>query len=403
MEKKRLFIGSFIENNRSDEVWKNSKTGLVFSGDLFQKSLLNGFNNYPHFIDYIINAPSIGSFPLRYKKMYFPISHFEFGSIDGVNCGFMNFTYFKKYDIYLSIKRKALVWAKKNINNERTIILYSLLEPYLKAAIAVKNKYPDTHICCIVLDLPEFFNDSKSLLSGYLSKRANKRINYLTPNIDSFILLTEHMANALNIQGVKPWILIEGIYLPRSRNSVEKEKKTILYTGKLDRRFGITEMIDAFISIPDKDYRLWICGDGSDRIEVEKAVKQDNRIIYFGVVKQEQVLDMQTKATLLINPRKGDDEYTKYSFPSKTMEYMASGTPTVMYKLQGIPEEYNNYLIIVPENKKETLKNTLMKWCSKDQMELDQFGEYAKKFILNKKTATIQSGKIVDFLNLIRK
>ena len=124
MEKKRLFIGSFIENNRADEVWKNSKTGLVFSGDLFQKSLLNGFNNYPHFINYIINAPSIGSYPLRYKKMYFPPSQFEFGCIDGVNCGFMNFTYFKEHDIYLSIKRKALAWAKKNISSERTIILY---------------------------------------------------------------------------------------------------------------------------------------------------------------------------------------------------------------------------------------------------------------------------------------
>ena len=38
-----------------------------------------------------------------------------------------------------------------------------------------------------------------------------------------------------------------------------------------------------------------------------------------------------------VNPRQNNEEFTKYSFPSKTMEYLASGVPVVAYKLDGIP------------------------------------------------------------------
>ena len=71
---------------------------------------------------------------------------------------------------------------------------------------------------------------------------------------------------------------------------------------------------------------------------------------------------MQQQATLLVNPRKGHEEYTKYSFPSKTMEYMASGTPTIMYKLPGLPIEYEEYLVLLPDNSQETL-TAILKQC----------------------------------------
>ena len=104
----------------------------------------------------------------------------------------------------------------------------------------------------------------------------------------------------------------------------------------MDTRFGIRDLIAAFNEIDDKEFSLWICGFGLDQPFVEVAAKNDSRIIYWGLVEQNRVFEMQQQATLLVNPRKGDAEFTKYSFPSKTMEYMASGTPTVMYKLPGL-------------------------------------------------------------------
>lgn len=134
-----------------------------------------------------------------------------------------------------------------------------------------------------------------------------------------------------------------------------KRKKTILYTGKLDARFGIRDLIEAFKRIDDEEFSLWICGLGLDQAFVEDAVKSDSRIKYWGIMEQKRIFEMQREATLLVNPRNGEAEYTKYSFPSKTMEYMASGTPTVMYKLPGLPVDYEEHLVLNSDNSQEAV------------------------------------------------
>src|SRR5690606_28854588 len=103
----------------------------------------------------------------------------------------------------------------------------------------------------------------------------------------------------------------------------KEEFKTILYTGTLAKRYGIVHLLEAFALIKDQDYRLWICGDGDARDEVNEKVRMDPRITYFSQISRERVLKFQKKATVLVNPRKSEGEFTKYSFPSKTMEYLA--------------------------------------------------------------------------------
>lgn len=395
-----LYIGSFLENGRESDFWKNSKGMMVLSGDKFQKTFLDGFKFFPNTIDYIINLPAIGSFPFRYKKIWINSSSFKYNDIKGENCSFLNLSIIKEISIYQKLKRKLLDWCLQNIMDKKTIIVYSIMEPYLKAAIEAKKRYPEIKICCIVLDLPEFFDEQKTYLHFALNKMTASAIYNMIPLVDYFIVLTEQMVFALNIEN-KPWLLLEGHYKPIERKILPKERKTILYTGKLDTRFGISDLINAFSNIQDKDYRLWICGDGTERKSVEKATIKDNRISYFGMIKPDKVLEMQTQATLLVNPRKCEGSYTMYSFPSKTLEYMASGTPVVMYPLEGMPKEYYQYLVIVPDNSNKTLSDLLVEWCEKDQNYLNAFGEKAKQFILNNKITSIQGQRTYEFLNNI--
>jgi glycosyltransferase involved in cell wall biosynthesis len=393
-----LYLGSFFEESRIKEIWDNSKGALVNSANIFQRALLDGFvqNNFQ--IDCIVNAPAIGSYPYRYRKIWFSSSLFLIKNIKGINAGFFNFMLLKNICVYTSVKKHALSWAKKEDVEDKIIIVYSLLSPYLQAALAVKKLYPNTKICCIVLDLPEFFNDKISWIYSILNKIETHYIyNKLLPYVDSYILLTKYMVEALHIRN-KPWLLMEGIYSFKDRRTIIKEEFTVLYTGLLDRRYGVADLLNAFCMISDERYKLWICGDGTDRYLVEDAAKKDRRIVYYGYQKQDRVLMMQQQATILINPRNADGEFTKYSFPSKTMEYMASGTPTIMYKLPGVPDEYLNYLAIIPDDSLTSLKETIIEWCNKPIDELNRFGGNAKKFIEMNKTATIQSRRIINFI-----
>lgn len=394
---KVLYLGCFCEPTTMPLINKRTKGRISVSTTTFQRALLHGYDKLEYKPNYIVNVPDIGSFPMRCSSPFFPRSKFEFASMKGVNGAFFNFTYIKKYSIYRSIIKESTEWLDLHSKEKVTILVYSVIYPYLKAAIDLKYKYPNVEVCCIVLDLPEYFGDNTSWFCRILGKKITNQIYALVPEIDSFVLLTEHMKDKLNV-GFRPWHLLEGVYNPIEVTSQKKRKKVILYTGKLDTRFGIRDLIAAFNEIDDKEFSLWICGFGLDQPFVEVAAKNDSRIIYWGLVEQNRVFEMQQQATLLVNPRKGDAEFTKYSFPSKTMEYMASGMPTVMYKLPGLPADYEEHLVLIPDNSRETFTAVLKEWGNKEQVELDEFGKHARQFILENKNSEIQAKRLMNFI-----
>ncbi|MFP3359960.1 glycosyltransferase, partial [Planococcus sp. SIMBA_143] len=93
--------------------------------------------------------------------------------------------------------------------------------------------------------------------------------------------------------------------------------KTLLYSGGLAEKYGVVSLINAFERLPNSNYRLIICGSGEAEEEIINATKRDNRIIFKGLLPREEVLQMQKDSHVLVNPRPNNDEYTKFSFPSK--------------------------------------------------------------------------------------
>jgi len=253
-----------------------------------------------------------------------------------------------------------------------------------------------------VTDLPEYYDFAKRSRIFMLLRKINNRLVYrYLKRIDAFVLLTEQMKHPLNV-GNRPNVIVEGIAAVNDRgynNSYGDDKKIILYTGSLNIQSGIRDLLDAFNLIDDAGYELWIAGSGKGEDEIKRRIEVDSRIKYFGFVTIDQVYKLQSQATVLINPRKNEGEYTKYSFPSKTIEYMASGVPVLMYRLDGIPDEYDEYLTYIKGSSAESMAESITELCGKDIDELRQLGEKAKRFVLANKNPGKSAEKI---LNLIR-
>ena len=132
-----------------------------------------------------------------------------------------------------------------------------------------------------------------------------------------------------------------------------------------------------------------------------EACKKDSRIKYYESMTKEDLLKLQKKATVLINPVSSLKKFTRYFFPSKTMEYLASGTPTIMSKLDCLPEEYYNHIYFFDDESIEGMKNKIIEVCEKPQDELNAFGKAASEFIINEKNEKKQAEKIVKLLNSI--
>ena len=202
--------------------------------------------------------------------------------------------------------------------------------------------------------------------------------------------------------GEKPWIVIEGIFNPSQYNftsPIKKDKnKIILYTGNIDRRYGIMDVVYAFTKISDDNLSLWICGFGDSENEICEYEKKDHRIKFFGSITRDKALLFQKQAFMLINPRHSNEEFTKYSFPSKTMEYLASGTPTLMCKLQCIPSEYEEHLFFIKDETIEGYKNAILNVLQRTSSELEEFGEKAQRFIIESKNPRTQVNRIISFM-----
>lgn len=392
-----VFVGSLYPKYLI-EYLLNSGISVSFAANNFQKALIEGFASYCDKVT-IVSSPYITR-PDACEKHYI-----EGGVLTKEESGYHNFHYVGNNKVRNLRLISELVRIRKALKivlcpkmEENFVCCYSLHSPFLLAILSLQRRIKKT--CVVVPDLPEYMSSKGNLLRS-VAKRIDRRIiNFCVRRLNCFALLSKAMADKLPLTG-KQWVLVEGIYCPTTIPNVKKsENKVILYTGQLQRRYGLFDLVDAFMMIPNKDYELWLCGRGGteEQIWFENKAREDRRIKIIGRVPPEEALILQKKATLLVNPRHSNEEFTKYSFPSKTMEYLASGTPTLMCRLPSIPEEYYDYLFFFEDESIVGMSRKMMEVCQMDTAALEQKGRNASDFIMTTKNPNYQVGKIIKIL-----
>ena len=110
---------------------------------------------------------------------------------------------------------------------------------------------------------------------------------------------------------------------------------------------------------------------------------------------------VERDAMLLVNPRPTSEEFTRYSFPSKILEYMMSGTPVITTKILGIPKEYDKYLFYFYADDPLSMANDLRKLMDMSLKDLSRKGRDAREFVIKNKNNIIQAEKILNFIEMI--
>ena len=237
----------------------------------------------------------------------------------------------------------------------------------------------------------------KNFLWIFAKKIDGLVIKSLLKYVDKYILFSKHMATKLQLKK-NDFITIEGM-VECTQNIYNGEKdKVIMYAGGINKSYGIFDLIDVFGKLKFEDYKLYLYGPCSDVLELNNKIKKYDNIKYFGVLPRKEIIELEKRAMILINPRNSFNDFTKYSFPSKTMEYLLSGTPVIMYKLKGIPDEYDEYIYYIDESDREGLKNILKEVCSMNCLDIDKLGKSGHDFVINNKNNIIQCKKIIDWL-----
>jgi len=157
-------------------------------------------------------------------------------------------------------------------------------------------------------------------------------------------------------------------------------------------------LVDGFRKANIENAQLHIYGPGDYVEELQQIAQMDPRVVYGGMLMNSEIVEKEMEATLLVNPRPTNEEYVKYSFPSKTMEYMASGTPVLTTVLPGMPKEYHPYVYLLEDETSEGIAEALKAVLGNSDEVLFQKGQQARNFILDNRNNVIQAQKILEMV-----
>lgn len=402
---KILFLGTLYSIEQENLLLEKSKTGLQNQANSFQWNLINGFDSTLEIPLDIINVLPVGSYPKNYSDLILKSriwSHVT--NSFNKEIGSINLPFLKQIERSIKIKYELNQWVRNHKNEHKLhVVVYSTYLPFLMSIRSLPKK---VKVTLIVTDLPEYddLSSTKNTVKKLLRLIHNTMIYKLLNGVDFFVLLTEFMNIAIKVND-RPYVIVEGISpiinvadkITLSQNK-SNNKCIVLYTGTLHYQFGIKTLLEAFEIIESLEYELWICGAGEAEKEILDYCKMDDRIKFYGYVTKQEINNLQLDATIVINPRTNEGEYTKYSFPSKTMEYMSSGKPLLMHKLDGVPSEYDEFIHYFSGQSPKDIASKIIEIGSQNEAERDLFGQNARRFIINNKNSTTQAAKILDMI-----
>lgn len=386
---KVLFLCGVFGPEIEKDLIRVAKRPIEYSANVFQEKMISGLKKYGADME-IVSAPFVGSFPNASGILRFDAEKYRNNNYQYVS--FNNIWGLRNYSRARALKAKIKPFAIQK-DEQKLIVVYSPHTPFLEAAVYAKRIDPSIKICLVVPDLPQYMNlRAKVSLAYKLGKKLDiARFEKLSKHVDSYMLLTEQMKDKLKV-GNRPYMVVEGIIdgeisLGKSlREDMPEEtakKRTIVYTGKTNEKFGIKNLVDAFGLIESDEYRLIICGNGDSDAYIAEKAKQDHRIVATGQVTHDVAAKYISEATVLVNPRQNDCEYTKYSFPSKNIEYLSSGVPTVAYMLDGIPRVYRDFMYVPEDNSIPALAACILAAAQTPRQEHNkrvfEMAEYFKK------------------------
>lgn len=396
-----LYISSLCSPRILEYLYNSSSTKPLQSIQKFHRLFAEGIKLSDDTV--IVETLSSVPVPANHKKWHWKIPKEKFNNINYRYIPFINIPFLKDIIIIFYSFFRIVIWRFSNIKNGNKIIVCDVLKLGITVSAIMACKLTGIKVLAIVTDLPGLMVVNTLNAQPLKLKIYNEITSKILSNFDGYILLTEQMNEIVNPRR-KPYMIMEGLVnidLKLSDNSLENKQsvRILIYAGGLFEKYGIKKLIDSFMLIEGKDLRLHIYGSGEMVKNMAVYMNLDSRIAYKGNVPNQIVVDDLQTATLLINPRPSNEELSKYSFPSKNMEYMASGTPLVTTLLPGMPEAYFPYVYLFNDESVNGMRRTLEFLLSKTKEELHEFGNKSKEFVLNYKNNEIQGHRLLKFLN----
>lgn len=259
----------------------------------------------------------------------------------------------------------------KQTANDRTALLTTGYYPLETLAIATVSKIRHLRAFSYIYDTHTQATSKMPRVKRIISNIYFEVGFWIAKHLSGIFVLNDSFVNKRRIK--TPYLKTKvGITQYHSEPVPERAPTTkrtnnppvIIFAGTLNEENGTSLLMGFAARNPAAKFQLHVYGDGDLASDIENVARNDSRIKYFGRIRDSELQIKLKSADYLINLRDPNGASADYSFPSKIINFIASGTPVVSNRFPGLDASFDNVIHVFDEYSESSLSDTLISLLS---------------------------------------
>jgi glycosyltransferase involved in cell wall biosynthesis len=386
------------------------------AGAHFQERLIGALGEAGLPVDHVFALRPVASFPRTRRLWLAEERGAEIAGRPATLIPFVNVGPVKPLSVALALVPRLVRWARETPPDRGppVILMYNVQNPPGVAGVLAARLAPARFVPVVAdVQIP-----GSGLVPDTLLRRAEFAAQrWALARASGLVVLTERIGEdfapavpRLLMEGAAPGELLPGAALPPEAEAVSAElaralaeephgRFTLMYAGGFNDLKGVPVLLEAFARLRGDHYRLWLTGGGPLQPAVEAAAVRDARIRFWGFPPYADVLALYRRAAVLVNPHSASHASARYVFPSKLIEYLATGTPVVStVSTPEVAREYGHVLVAARDDGPDAVAQAVRELEGLAPADRAALGARARAFVAAEKSWLAQATRIAAFV-----
>jgi glycosyltransferase involved in cell wall biosynthesis len=390
-------VGSLVPDDA-----EHRTAAFSIAGHLFQKHALEALETAGLPADLVLSLRPVPSFP-RGRRLWYRGGRLRVGDSLQVDLlPVFNLQPVKSLLAGLSCLCRLLVWSTRHRGSDCVLLAVNLSDPPgLFTWFAARLSR--SRLVGWILDIHEPGQLVPDTLLRHLDVRLHR---WLVPRLDGLVVVADQIAR--DFAPGRPYLRIEGgvdgrrFAVAPQRPSPDDGTRPLrmLFAGSLEPFNGVDLLLES-LALLGSGVELTVAGAGSLEERVRSTAARDPRLRFLGMLPADELPAVYGRSDLLLNIRPTRDLTTRYYFPSKLIEYLASGCPTLSTCTGHVEEELGGFLFLLRDETPQGLASRVREIAATPAAERERLGRRARQYVLEEKSWEAQGRRLADYLRQV--
>lgn len=386
-----LIIGFSVSKGMFERVLATDR-GMPVQTQRFGWALVRSLVANDVEVDLVVAEP-VADFPHN-RRLLVRGRQFTEEGVVGRSISFANLPALKHLTRYMSGRRAARLIGVKHTD---AVLVHGVHSAFLWLALGLSKRH-GLPVVAVVTDAPSLHTKFDNALTSLLKRVDRKLILAALRRVDGVVALTPGLSE---LAAGKPAMLMEGIALSplspdKAPSRTVDDPPRVVYAGGLSADYGVLDLLGS-VERASECWTLEFYGRGPAVAAIQEAERQDPRVVYRGAVSPDEMARVYASCDVLVNPRPPTGALAHQAFPSKLLEYLASGVPVVTTRLPTLPPDYLDHVTLAASSPAGLAAAIDGLVCAGAEVR-ERLGSDAQEFVLRTRGIERQGERLRSFI-----